>query len=69
MKQQLATLPAAKVYSTEVAAADFPLTAADATLLPPHLQGPASSYSLRRTFGQAGEPRVKLYRDHAAWCP
>jgi hypothetical protein len=33
------------------------------------LQGPASSYALRRTFGQPGEPRVKLYRDHAAWCP
>ncbi|KAI3436264.1 hypothetical protein D9Q98_002317 [Chlorella vulgaris] len=31
--------------------------------------GPASSYALRRTFGQPGEPRVKLYRDHAAWCP
>lgn len=31
--------------------------------------GPASAYALRRTFGQPGEPRVKLYRDHAAWCP
>ena len=32
-------------------------------------QGPAHSYALRRTFGQPGEPKVKLYRDHAAWCP
>jgi glutathione S-transferase len=31
--------------------------------------GPASPAALRRTFGQPGEPRVKLYRDHAAWCP
>lgn len=31
--------------------------------------GPANSAALRRTFGQPGEPRVKLYRDHAAWCP
>ncbi|PRW59564.1 glutathione S-transferase isoform A [Chlorella sorokiniana] len=38
--------------------------------VPPPLEtGPASSYALRRTFGQPGEPRVKLYRDHAAWCP
>jgi glutathione S-transferase len=31
--------------------------------------GPANPAALRRTFGQPGEPRVKLYRDHAAWCP
>ncbi len=31
--------------------------------------GPPSPIALRRTFGQPGEPRVKLYRDHAAWCP
>lgn len=31
--------------------------------------GPATPSALRRTFGQPGEPRVKLYRDHAAWCP
>ena len=31
--------------------------------------GPPSPAALRRTFGQPGEPRVKLYRDHAAWCP
>lgn len=40
-----------------------------ATTSPPCVQGPAHSYALRRTFGQPGEPRVKLYRDHAAWCP
>ncbi len=32
-------------------------------------QGPSNPLSLRRTFGTAGEPRLKLYRDHAAWCP
>ncbi|KAL4421036.1 hypothetical protein ABPG77_007511 [Micractinium sp. CCAP 211/92] len=38
--------------------------------VPPPLEtGPASSYALRRTFSKAGEPVVKLYRDHAAWCP
>ncbi|PSC72974.1 glutathione S-transferase [Micractinium conductrix] len=38
--------------------------------VPPPLEtGPAHSYALRRTFGQPGEPKVKLYRDHAAWCP
>lgn len=31
--------------------------------------GPPSSDALRRTFGQPGEPRIKLYRDHATWCP
>ena len=31
--------------------------------------GPPNPAALRRTFGQPGEPRVKLYRDHAAWCP
>lgn len=29
----------------------------------------ANSAALRRTFGQPGEPRILLYRDHAAWCP
>ena len=31
--------------------------------------GPTTPRSLRRTFGSSEEPRVKLYRDHAAWCP
>lgn len=31
--------------------------------------GPTSSQSLLRLFGSTGEPRVKLYRDRAAWCP
>ncbi|GAB4823293.1 hypothetical protein N2152v2_010339 [Parachlorella kessleri] len=31
--------------------------------------GPADPRALRRTFGQSGEPRIKLYRDHATWCP
>ncbi|KAK9811254.1 hypothetical protein WJX72_000670 [[Myrmecia] bisecta] len=31
--------------------------------------GPTNPLSLRRTFGQPGEPRIKLYRDHAGWCP
>ena len=33
------------------------------------LQGPSNPLSLRRTFGTTGEPKLKLYRDHAAWCP
>lgn len=32
--------------------------------------GPPSPVALRRTFGATDvEPRVVLYRDHAAWCP
>lgn len=31
--------------------------------------GPTSPFALRRTFGKSEEPQVKLYRDHAAWCP
>lgn len=32
--------------------------------------GPTTPLSLKRTFGKPSEPiRVKLYRDHAAWCP
>eukprot|EP00210_Caulerpa_lentillifera_P003523 g3362.t1 len=31
--------------------------------------GPPNPLSLKRTFGKAEEIRVKLYRDHAAWCP
>lgn len=31
--------------------------------------GPPSPDALRRTFGNAGEPQIKLYRDHATWCP
>ncbi|EIE23653.1 glutathione S-transferase [Coccomyxa subellipsoidea C-169] len=31
--------------------------------------GPTNPLALKRTFGQPGTPRVKLYRDHAAWCP
>lgn len=31
--------------------------------------GPLNAASLRRTFGKPGTPQVKLYRDHAAWCP
>jgi len=31
--------------------------------------GAPSTDALRRTFGKPGEPRIKLYRDHATWCP
>ncbi|KAK9905873.1 hypothetical protein WJX75_007986 [Coccomyxa subellipsoidea] len=31
--------------------------------------GPSNPLALKRTFGQPGTPRVKLFRDHAAWCP
>lgn len=31
--------------------------------------GPTNAKALLRTFGHEGEPRIKLYRDHAAWCP
>ena len=27
-----------------------------------HMQGPTNPLALRRTFGQTGQPRVKLYR-------
>lgn len=38
---------------------------------PPDLENGAraNAMSLSRMFGTTGEPRVKLYRDHAAWCP
>lgn len=37
---------------------------------PPDLQnGPPSADALLRTFGTTGTPRIKLYRDHATWCP
>lgn len=29
----------------------------------------ADARALERKFGQQDTPRVKLYRDHAAWCP
>lgn len=35
---------------------------------PVSVQGPPSPLALLRTFGSTEEPRVKLYRDHAAWC-
>lgn len=31
--------------------------------------GPTNPLALKRTFGKEGPIRVKLYRDHAAWCP
>ncbi|KAG2493053.1 hypothetical protein HYH03_008716 [Edaphochlamys debaryana] len=31
--------------------------------------GPTHAAALRRTFGSTEPIRVKLYRDHAAWCP
>ncbi|KAI8471411.1 MAG: glutathione S-transferase [Monoraphidium minutum] len=31
--------------------------------------GPTHPLSLKRTFGSSEPIRVKLYRDHAAWCP
>lgn len=31
--------------------------------------GPTNPLSLKRTFGSSEPIRVKLYRDHAAWCP
>jgi glutathione S-transferase len=31
--------------------------------------GPPHPRALRRTFGSTAPIRVKLYRDHAAWCP
>mmetsp|Transcript_5968 Transcript_5968/g.15363 ORF Transcript_5968/g.15363 Transcript_5968/m.15363 type:complete len:531 (+) Transcript_5968:148-1740(+) len=31
--------------------------------------GPTNAKSMTRRFGKAEEPRVILYRDHAAWCP
>eukprot|EP01024_Parvocaulis_polyphysoides_P051428 TRINITY_DN50603_c0_g1_i2.p2 TRINITY_DN50603_c0_g1~~TRINITY_DN50603_c0_g1_i2.p2 ORF type:complete len:239 (+),score=27.94 TRINITY_DN50603_c0_g1_i2:41-718(+) len=31
--------------------------------------GPTNPHALKRTFGKEDPIRVKLYRDHAAWCP
>eukprot|EP01023_Acetabularia_acetabulum_P047085 TRINITY_DN4941_c0_g1_i1.p1 TRINITY_DN4941_c0_g1~~TRINITY_DN4941_c0_g1_i1.p1 ORF type:complete len:520 (-),score=102.22 TRINITY_DN4941_c0_g1_i1:135-1694(-) len=31
--------------------------------------GPTNPHALKRTFGKDEQIRVKLYRDHAAWCP
>jgi len=35
----------------------------------PNHQGPTHPLALKRTFGSTEPIRVKLYRDHAAWCP
>lgn len=41
-----------------------------ARFLEPDLDGgDTHPLALRRTFGSSEPPRVKLYRDHAAWCP
>jgi glutathione S-transferase len=32
-------------------------------------EGPTHPLALKRTFGSTAPIRVKLYRDHAAWCP
>ena len=33
-------------------------------------RGPTNAAALKRTFGQPESSiRIKLYRDHAAWCP
>ncbi|KXZ55141.1 hypothetical protein GPECTOR_3g291 [Gonium pectorale] len=32
-------------------------------------EGPTHPLALKRTFGSTGPVRIKLYRDHAAWCP
>ncbi|KAL3157857.1 hypothetical protein ABBQ32_012271 [Trebouxia sp. C0010 RCD-2024] len=31
--------------------------------------GPANARALKRSFGKGSKPVLKLYRDHAAWCP
>lgn len=31
--------------------------------------GPPNPQSLKRTFGSTEPIKIKLYRDHAAWCP
>eukprot|EP00899_Mesostigma_viride_P026112 jgi/Mesvir1/6686/Mv08912-RA.2 len=36
---------------------------------PDLVNGPPSAWSLKRLFGTTEEPKVHLYRDHAAWCP
>jgi glutathione S-transferase len=36
---------------------------------PDYVNGPTSPLASVRLFGTTGEPRVLLYRDHAAWCP
>lgn len=45
-------------------------SAMNVEFLNPDLEnGPTSPLSLKRTFGKSEPIRVKLYRDHAAWCP
>ncbi|GBF92826.1 glutathione S-transferase [Raphidocelis subcapitata] len=36
---------------------------------PDYENGPTHPLALKRTFGSTEPIRVKLYRDHAAWCP
>lgn len=31
--------------------------------------GPANAAALLRPFGSSAPPKIKLYRDHATWCP
>jgi glutathione S-transferase len=38
-------------------------------LEPDYENGPTHPLALKRTFGSSEPVRVKLYRDHAAWCP
>ncbi len=48
---------------------DAACAAAGMDTAPDLVNGPTNPHSLLRLFGTTGEPRVLLYRDHAAWCP
>jgi hypothetical protein len=64
--RQLQLLACVRAHVGFVTSPNYPLLGAPSSAFP---QGPTHPLALKRTFGSSEPIRVKLYRDHAAWCP